>query len=524
MENRPIKILFLAPDPGDAARLRLGNELREIQDRLDDKDKFELRDRPAVRPRDIVRIILDMKPQIVHFSGHGMETGEICLENDQGETQPVRPEALAALFSLVTEHVKCVVLNSCYSEDQAKAIAEHIPFVIGMKDVIGDKAAIEFAAGFYTALETDQSIEKIEDAFKLGLVQIQLSGFSAEHLTPVLIFGDPRRRFRSEVEVVQSRLQKTGSTSANIVRKALQVKGTRMGLSAEDAESIINEVLELIKKFELNLRTYEESFIDAIRSELPLEEETREALQYLQHELGLRDEDTLSIENKTASDPRWHSPEAFYDRGLAQYRLGAYQKALKYYTTALELRAAYSAAYLERGAAYHKLGDYQAAVEDYNKAIELNSNWEDRNISSAYFERAFACYYAAQKENHSGNMEAAIRDWTEAIKLRPNSSVTYYNRALAHSALGNQEEAINDYTKAIEINSDWGGITPFHAYYRRGRIYEAKGELQAADQDFQEATDLLKTNLEGYTNESDYLGSDEERGLDNRKGTWNGSI
>ena len=45
------------------------------------------------------------------------------------------------------------MLNGCYSQVQAEAIAQHIPSVIGMSQAIGDRAAIELAVGFYDALE-----------------------------------------------------------------------------------------------------------------------------------------------------------------------------------------------------------------------------------------------------------------------------------------------------------------------------------------------------------------------------------
>ncbi|KAB8334299.1 CHAT domain-containing protein [Scytonema tolypothrichoides VB-61278] len=180
-----IKILFLTSDPSNASRLRLGQELRDIQQRLQlakQREKFVLEQRVSVRPADISQAILDIEPHIVHFSGHGTDTGELCFEDELGKIQPVIPEALAALFALVNEQVNCVVLNACYSETQAKAIAKHIDFVIGMNQAIGDQAAIAFAVGFYKALGANRSIEK---AYRFGCVEIQLQGIP-EHLTPVL--------------------------------------------------------------------------------------------------------------------------------------------------------------------------------------------------------------------------------------------------------------------------------------------------------------------------------------------------
>ena len=116
--DRLIKILFLASDPSDASRLRLGQELRDIQQTLKlakQREKFLLEQRMSVRPGDISQALLDFEPHIVHFSGHGTSNGELCFENELGKIQPVKPDALAALFELVNEQVDCVVLNACYS-------------------------------------------------------------------------------------------------------------------------------------------------------------------------------------------------------------------------------------------------------------------------------------------------------------------------------------------------------------------------------------------------------------------------
>ncbi|MBD2166140.1 CHAT domain-containing protein [Calothrix membranacea FACHB-236] len=181
----PLKILFLSSDPTDAARLRLGQELREIQQRLQlakQRDKFLLEQRLSVRPGDISQALLDIEPHIVHFSGHGMNTGELYVENELGQIQPIKPDALASLFELVEDQVNCVVLNACYSKTQAEAIAKYIPFVIGMNYLIGDQAAIAFSVGFYKALGANRSIEK---AYQFGCTEIQLHGI-AENLTPVI--------------------------------------------------------------------------------------------------------------------------------------------------------------------------------------------------------------------------------------------------------------------------------------------------------------------------------------------------
>ncbi|MGB8700664.1 MAG: TIR domain-containing protein [Thermosynechococcaceae cyanobacterium] len=182
----PQTILFLAANPKDTVHLRLDQELRDIDEglqRAQKRDQFNLEQRWAVRPRDIQRAMLDLGPNILHFSGHGEGETGLVFEDEIGNTKLVDGEALAGLFELFADQLNCVVLNGCYTEVQAKAIAQHIPYVIGMNKAIGDKAAIAFSVGFYDALGAGRDVEF---AFKLGCAAIRMEGI-AEHLTPVLI-------------------------------------------------------------------------------------------------------------------------------------------------------------------------------------------------------------------------------------------------------------------------------------------------------------------------------------------------
>ena len=125
---------------------------------------------------------MDLQPQVVHFSGHGSADG-LYFEDEQGQAFSVSAEALGALFARFSTQVQCVLLNACNSQAQSEAIAQHIPFVIGMSGAIGEKAAIAFSVGFFQALGAGQSIE---GAYELGRVQIKLLGI-LEHLILVLL-------------------------------------------------------------------------------------------------------------------------------------------------------------------------------------------------------------------------------------------------------------------------------------------------------------------------------------------------
>ena len=203
------KILILAANPKSTSRLRLDEEVREIEEglkRSQHRDRFVMERKWAVGPHDVQRALLDVGPNIVHFCGHGIGTRKLrpetniapdivsvndskakdeglVFEDDNGQAKIVSAEALSGLFELFAEQVECVLLNACYSEVQAEAIAHHIPDVIGMRQAVGDKAAIKFAVGFYDALGAGRTVEF---AYKLGCNSIQLAGI-AEPLIPILI-------------------------------------------------------------------------------------------------------------------------------------------------------------------------------------------------------------------------------------------------------------------------------------------------------------------------------------------------
>jgi WD40 repeat protein len=183
-----ISILFLSAEPTQLQYLRIGEEVRKIQQELklsNMREQFYLETHFAVRPEDLTRSLLELRPQIVTFSGHGSQAGEIILENESGQNHPVPPEALAAIFKVIHRHVQCVILNACYSKVQAEALVQVIPYVIGMPGEILDDSAIAFSLGFYQALGAGCSIP---DAYDAACAQIQIKGIS-QMLNPILLVG-----------------------------------------------------------------------------------------------------------------------------------------------------------------------------------------------------------------------------------------------------------------------------------------------------------------------------------------------
>jgi hypothetical protein len=129
--NSKICILLLTANPTGETNLRLDEELREIDQRLQAakyRDHFHLEKHGALRVSDIQQYLLRHQPEIVHFSGHGTGYSELIFENQDGLGQPVPGKALTDLFGLFKETIRCVVLNACFSQQQAEAIAQEIDF------------------------------------------------------------------------------------------------------------------------------------------------------------------------------------------------------------------------------------------------------------------------------------------------------------------------------------------------------------------------------------------------------------
>lgn len=184
-----VRVLFLAANPRDTDSLRLGEEIRTIQERIRGgkyRDQFDMIQQAwAVRFSDLQQYLLDYQPHIIHFSGHGSRTGELIFEDNAGSSQPVSSRALELLFSALKDEpgggVQLVLLNACYSAVQAQAIAQQVDCVVGMTRAVSDPAAIEFAGAFYNALTFGKSVQV---AFNLATAPMALSD---EENTPKLL-------------------------------------------------------------------------------------------------------------------------------------------------------------------------------------------------------------------------------------------------------------------------------------------------------------------------------------------------
>ena len=207
------KILFLASNPVNTVRLQIGDESKKIDEvlRQATKQQFDTKLVVDVTYQDWNDAIFFNKPNIVHFSGHGtgtelqpaenhnsqetrtllFEKEGLVVEDESGRARLLEASTLKRLFEFFAKGeftIECVLLNACFSHEQAVAISEYIPYVVGMKKAIGDKAAIEFASAFYKALGRGESYER---AFDFACIWINETGIEENDIPKLFIKSSP---------------------------------------------------------------------------------------------------------------------------------------------------------------------------------------------------------------------------------------------------------------------------------------------------------------------------------------------
>ena len=134
-------------------------------------------------------------------------------------------------------------------------------------------------------------------------------------------------------------------------------------------------------------------------------------------------------------------------------------------------RATAYALYRYRGFAksHAEKPDLDAALADYAEAVRLEPNSFVPFILRANI-------YAGK-----GEQELAIKDYDRAIELSPRADF-YNNRGNALRKTGKVDLAIADLDQAIKLDANY-----FGAYWNRGLAYQDKGDKEKAADDYKKA-------------------------------------
>jgi len=233
IETNRLKVLAVIPAPvlgaegnnPPAVRLDIWKEwqnleaaIRELNPSTGRGKPIELR-RLLPPTRDRLRRALE-NCDVVHFSGHGTESGlptpgpsqegSLLMETEHGREDLITSDAFADLFA--DSKVKLVVLSACKSNNTAEALRKAgVPAVIATQESVPDNVGKLFASRFYaeltngktfaTALEIAQSA--IEQEYGSEAAQnFTLLGKKKSHLKmpkppaeePEIHLGEPKNR------------------------------------------------------------------------------------------------------------------------------------------------------------------------------------------------------------------------------------------------------------------------------------------------------------------------------------------
>lgn len=194
-EPEPLRVLYLTANPeavetttahpdgsvtNTGVWLRVDREVREVKKMLRGskyRDQVTVEHLPAATKIDLLDGLNDHRPHVVHFSGHASSLG-VVMDNAVGSDEGADVEfaLLARLLGATDEPPRLVVLNACHSLDGADELLETVPTVIGMADTILDSAAVIFAARFYAAIASAQSVASATEQGKAAMEAALLDG------------------------------------------------------------------------------------------------------------------------------------------------------------------------------------------------------------------------------------------------------------------------------------------------------------------------------------------------------------
>ncbi len=239
------KILVLAANPQGTDELRLNKEIKAIEEAVwngIERDRFTVVHKVAVKTSELQSLLRREKPRIVHFSGHGTGKSGLVFHSENDREQLVSSQAIAALFQKYANTVECVVLNACYSIEQAQAINQQINYVVGTIQAIRDDAAIAFSQGFYASLGDG---ETISSAMEDGCVQIQLDIGSNSNGDRKLIPVDLAEKYLPEKEVLTLLEKEEPNEIVEIDSEKVLSPHDRDSDRAATAFDILRELMEI---------------------------------------------------------------------------------------------------------------------------------------------------------------------------------------------------------------------------------------------------------------------------------------
>ncbi len=153
------------------------------------------------------------------------------------------------------------------------------------------------------------------------------------------------------------------------------------------------------------------------------------------------------LEAVTAASP--DNEAAWYYLGVARFRTGELEDALKALQQAQQLRPGRPGISLYIGQIYEQLGGFDEAVRAYQDELRHR---QFKNLAEVY-NALGRVYYLA------GRYFDAIEATTEALDHNPDYVEALFYRGLAHHQEEDYEKALRDFVRAEEILDEWNTLS-----------------------------------------------------------------
>ncbi len=158
-------------------------------------------------------------------------------------------------------------------------------------------------------------------------------------------------------------------------------------------------------------------------------------------------------------------------KGDDYFNSGKYDSSISYYTKAIAADPKSYEAFYSRASAYNQKRQYNAAIPDYTEAIRLAPPDSTEWISTLYAERGITY------ENKL-LYDSAFLDFEKALSIDPSFSKVYIHRGNLFYNRNNFELALKDFSKAISID----GSDP-ELYKSRSKAYYCLNLVDSAIRD-----------------------------------------
>ena len=161
-----------------------------------------------------------------------------------------------------------------------------------------------------------------------------------------------------------------------------------------------------------------------------------------------------------------------YYAGLLYEDKKMYQPAIDVFKNALETDNYYQI-YKEISDCYEAMGNYTEALNYLDKAIQLREG--DLNLSVA----------RADMIGDMGDVDGAIKAWTEIIEQYTDLGGAYYRRGFFEDNSERTDDALADYEMAILLEPDYA-----YSYLGKGDMLMRKGETEKALEAYRKVVEL----------------------------------